>query len=210
MEIEVKIEPFEEGGVVREGLIAEGSYIWDAMKRLGVYVELNETEENADCIVKIKKGKGLLSRPTKIEREKLTEEQLKAGERLAKQTKIIKAGELIFMPIPPKTEETAKETAVQMQEDFEKLPFDQKFAALARMEAIALNETVNFVFNLPRNLGGYVVDFLATFGRQMDDADRDAKRPTEHKETSEENNSSENNSSEVKEKKETVVETKES
>ena len=185
MEAEVKIEPFEENGIAREGLIAEGTYLWDAMKRLGVFIELDEDGENPDCIVKIKKGKTLLSKPTKTEREKLTEDQLKEGERLAKQTKIIKAGELVFMPIAPKKEETPKETAEKMQEDFSSLPFDEKFAALARMEAIAFGETVNFVFGLPRNLGGYVIDFLATFGREMHEAERTAKRPTEHHETDE-------------------------
>ncbi len=188
MEVEVKIEPFEENGVGREGLIAEGTYIWDAMRRLGVYFEL---EDDEDCTVKIKSGESLLSAPTKIEQEKLGEAGLNEGQRLAKQTKIIASGELVFMPIPPteeEKEETPQEAAEKLRIEFAKLPFDQKFATITQMEAITLGETLNFVFGLPNNIASRFVDFLATFGRQKDFADRQAKRPAEHFETAETTN----------------------
>ncbi|HEX9960621.1 MAG TPA: 2Fe-2S iron-sulfur cluster-binding protein, partial [Pyrinomonadaceae bacterium] len=90
MEAEIKFEP--EG---RTGVIATGSYIFDAAKRLGVEIEDCERRGESDlCAVEILSGKNFLSEPTKAELETLGSDRFIKGERLACQAKVVAAGEI--------------------------------------------------------------------------------------------------------------------
>src|ERR1700753_1027030 len=94
MSVEIKFEPSG-----RNGVVAVGSYLLDAAKRLGVKLDDEFGEEGLTdtCFVKIIKGGDLLSQPTKVETEHLSQERRNKGERLPSQAKIEKPGELIVM-----------------------------------------------------------------------------------------------------------------
>ncbi|MEP6923167.1 MAG: 2Fe-2S iron-sulfur cluster-binding protein [Pyrinomonadaceae bacterium] len=181
MSIEIKFEI--ENGEERTGIVAENSYLWDAAKRLGVYLEATcEGRGTCDtCAVTIKHGAENLSTPTSGEMQHLTDERRAAGERLACQTRIHKSGEITVMVKEKQTAEAEEKKEREWRKDFQELPFDKKFATLVELEAVALSETFGFVANLPMTLSNKVVDILASFGWEMDKKSRDARRPTEHK-----------------------------
>jgi ferredoxin len=183
MEAEIKFEP--EG---RSGVVAAGTYLFDAAKRLGIDIETCERRGESDlCAVQIVSGKNLLSEPTKAELETLGADRFIKGERLACQAKIEGAGEIVVMAEKkkPSTEEAEKEKEKKKVEEFRKefdeLPLEKKIAALLELEAVALGETFSFVLNSPFKIFDKLMDVMAEFGLKMEKEDKNAKRPAEHK-----------------------------
>src|ERR687895_514508 len=97
MSVDIKFEP--DG---HYGLVAEGAYLWDAAKRLGVRLpaECKGRGECDTCAVVVEEGATLLSSLTEAERERLSPERLLAGERLACQSKVERGGELVLRSVP--------------------------------------------------------------------------------------------------------------
>lgn len=183
MEAEIKFEP--EG---RSGVVATGSYLYDAAKRLGVEIEECERRGETDlCAVEIVSGKNLLSEPTRAELETLGSDRFIKGERLACQAKIEAAGEIVVMAKKKKksNEEEEKEKerkrVEEFRKEFDEMPLEKKIAALLELEVVALGETVSFVLNSPYKIIGKVMDVMAEFGLKMDREEKDAKTPDEHK-----------------------------
>ncbi|HLM01780.1 MAG TPA: 2Fe-2S iron-sulfur cluster-binding protein [Pyrinomonadaceae bacterium] len=183
MEAEIKFEP--EG---RTGVIATGSYLYDAAKRLGVYIEECERRGETDlCAVEIVSGKNLLSEPTKAELETLGSDRFIKGERLACQAKVVAAGEIVVMAKEKKQKDEEDEKAKErkkveeFRKEFEEMPLEKKIAALLELEAVALSETVSFVLNSPYHIVGKIMDVMAEFGLKIDREEKDAKTPDEHK-----------------------------
>src|SRR5919202_5143202 len=89
-------------GADQHGVVAEGTYLWDAAKRLGVRLpaECAGRGECDTCAVTVKEGATLLSSLTGAERERLSPERLAAGERLACQAKVERGGEVVVRPVP--------------------------------------------------------------------------------------------------------------
>ncbi|HEX9926991.1 MAG TPA: 2Fe-2S iron-sulfur cluster-binding protein [Pyrinomonadaceae bacterium] len=190
--IEIKFEV--ENQPERSGVVPEGTYLWDAAKRLGVHLKAECDGRGAcdTCAVTILKGREMLSTATSAEMQHLTDERRANGERLACQTRIERNGELTVMVKKQEVEE--EEESKQSSEprdfrkDFQELPFEKKFATLVQLEAVALSETLNYVSNLPSFVAGKIMDVIGAFGKQMDEQKRAEKRPDEHK-TSESNGS---------------------
>ncbi|MEZ5344609.1 MAG: 2Fe-2S iron-sulfur cluster binding domain-containing protein [Pyrinomonadaceae bacterium] len=195
---------FESEG--REGIIAAGSYLSDAARRLGVKItgDCFDPETEHECVMKISAGSELLSSPTQTELEQLSSTARKNGERLACQTIIEKPGEIVIMSVKKKQEETkseetkAEEKADEFKKEFEEMPLDKKIASLLELEAIALGETFSYVLNSPYKAVGKVMDVMADFGFKMDKADHDAKRPAEHVNQESENGDGEKGSDKKK------------
>src|SRR2546423_6645759 len=78
MSVNIKFEP---AGIT--GVVAEGTYLWDAAKRIGLRLpaECGGRGECDTCAVLIEKGTTLLSSLTNAERVRLSPERLAAGER---------------------------------------------------------------------------------------------------------------------------------
>ncbi|HKS29592.1 MAG TPA: 2Fe-2S iron-sulfur cluster-binding protein [Pyrinomonadaceae bacterium] len=179
MSVNIKFEP--EG---RSGIIAEGTYLWDAAKRLGIYLpaECEGRGECDTCAVIVKEGATLLSSLTESERERLSPERLAAGERLACQTKVEHAGDVVLQPVPvTEREETAEEALKGFRKEFREMPLDKKLATLVELEAVAMMQTFSTVFNLPFTVGEKVLGFMAGRGRAMTEREREARRPAEHR-----------------------------
>ena len=178
MEADIKFE--REG---RNGIIPVGTYLFDAARRLGVNLEGGIIGENLDFAVKIVKGKEFLSDFTKLETEHLSDASRKNGERLARQAKIEKSGEVVIMTKEKVTEtkEETQEKQAQYRKEFEELPLEKKIASLVELEGIALSETFSFILNSPYKIGEKIVDVLAEFGLKFEKEDKDAATPDEHK-----------------------------
>lgn len=179
-----------------EGIVAPGTYLRDAAKRLGVKIEGDclDPETAHECVMKVSKGRALLSKPTQTEMEQLSSQARKNGERLACQTIIEKPGEVTIMSVKKKQEEKKdpkEEQAEGYRKEFEEMPLDKKIASLVELEAIALGETFSYVLNSPYKAFGKVMDVMAGFGLDLERADKDAKRPDEHKQAENGNQKSE-------------------
>jgi len=179
MSVDIKFEP--DG---RNGVIAEGSYLWDAAKRLGVRLPAEcEGRGTCDtCAVVVVEGATLLSPLTQAEREHLSAERRAIGERLACQTKVERAGELVLRPVPvAEREETTEETVKEFRKEFKELPLEKKIATLVELEAVTLFQTLGALTNLPSTIGEKVMDLMAGFGRNLSAREREAHRPAEHR-----------------------------
>ena len=189
--IEIKFEV--ENQPERSGVVPEGTYLWDAAKRLGVHLKAECDGRGAcdTCAVTILKGREMLSTATSAEMQHLTDERRANGERLACQTRIERNGELTVMVKKQEVEEEETKQSSEprdFRKEFQELPFEKKFATLVQIEAVALSETLNYVSNLPSYVAGKIMDVIGAFGKQMDEQKRAEKRPDEHK-TSESNGS---------------------
>ncbi|MBA2621596.1 MAG: (2Fe-2S)-binding protein [Acidobacteria bacterium] len=181
MEAEIKFEREE-----RTGVVAVGTYLFDAARRLGVEIEAecDRRGECETCAVRVISGGEFLSGATTRETEHLTAARRKRGERLSCQAKIEGAGEIVIMTHKKKEEEAKPEAEAKTEEyrkQFEELPLEKKVASLLELEAIALGETLSFVVNSPSHIVGKIMDVLAEFGFKLDEKEKDAKRPKEHK-----------------------------
>src|SRR5919202_710090 len=142
-------------GEGRGGIVAEGTYLWDAAKRLGVRLpaECEGRGECDTCAVIVREGATLLSELTEAERARLSPERLAAGERLACQTKVEHGGTLVLEPVPvTERAETTEETKKEFSTEFRSLPLQQKLATLVELEAIAAVQTFKAIGDLPGTL----------------------------------------------------------
>src|SRR5205823_5909890 len=151
----------------RQGIVAEGTYLWDAAKRLGVHLptECEGRGECDTCAVIVREGATLLSALTDAERARLSPERLAAGERLACQTKIERGGTLVFEPVPvTERAETTEEVKKDFSTDFRGLPLQEQLATLVELEAIAAAQTFKAVADLPGSLIQKGLSIMANFG----------------------------------------------
>src|SRR2546423_2776498 len=180
MSVNIKFEP---AGIT--GVVAEGTYLWDAAKRIGMRLpaECGGRGECDTCAIVIEKGATLLSSLTNAERVRLSPERLAAGERLACQTKILYSGDLQVRPVPvTEREETTAETVSDFRSDFKSLPLKKKLATLVELEAHTMFETLNTFVEVPISAGEKFMNMMARKGRAMSKHDRDEHRPAEHRE----------------------------
>jgi ferredoxin len=178
MSVDIKFQP--DG---QNGLVAEGTYLWDAAKRLGVRLpaECNGRGECDTCAVIVEEGATLLSSLTEAERTRLSPERLAAGERLACQAKIERGGEVVLRPVPvTERAETTDETAKDLKKEFRDLTLSRKLATLVELEAVTLFQTLETIIDVPFALGGKVMDVMAGWGRNLDKRDHQLHRPAEH------------------------------
>jgi ferredoxin len=126
------------------GLVAEGTYLWAAAKRLGVRLpaECNGRGECDACALVIVQGADLLSPSTEAERNILGPERLARAERLACQTQVNSAGEVIVRPVPLVQHADARH---RYRKRFRDLPLNQQVSALIEIEATVVSEALNTV-----------------------------------------------------------------
>jgi len=190
-----------------EGLVAIGSYLSDAAKRLGVKFD-NECVPSANehfCEVEIREGSLLLSTPTNTESEFIKGAGLGGNWRLACHAKIERPGEIVVMTKEKKaTAEEEKDQYEEYRKRFEDLPLDKKMSELIRLEAVALSETLNYVANSPYTLVDKIMDVMAGFGFNLEKEKKESAKPEEHRTNghkSETSESGESGSEAEKEKK---------
>ncbi len=167
----------------RHGVVAEGTYLWDAAKRLGLRLpaECEGRGECDTCAVIVREGATLLSGLTGAERTRLSPERLAAGERLACQTKVERAGDLVLEPVPAtERQETTEEMKQDLRAEFREMPFQQKLTTLVELEAIVATQTFKAIAEVPRSYLDKGLDYIVNFGRSRARRERQARRPAEH------------------------------
>lgn len=170
----------------REGIIAVGSYLADAAKRFGVRFEDDciQDEDIHFCSVVVASGAENMSPLTSREAEHFSSHGRKTDERLACQTKIETAGDLVIMTTEKKEsvgeEPKAEAQSEQYKKDFAELPLEKKIAELVHLEAIAFSETVSFIMNSPYLVFDKVMDVMAEFGLKKEEESKKSARPKEH------------------------------
>lgn len=178
---------WKDEGESRTGIVAEGTYLWDAAKRLGLRppAECDGRGECDTCAVVVEEGATLLSSLTSAERERLSPERLAAGERLACQTKIERGGDLVIRMLPAAAEraETVEEAVKDFREEFRRMPLSKKFATLVEFEAVTAYQTLDRIASLPFAVFEKGLDLLAGRGRKLAERERRERRPAEHRET---------------------------
>ncbi|HST52263.1 MAG TPA: 2Fe-2S iron-sulfur cluster-binding protein [Pyrinomonadaceae bacterium] len=174
-------------GEGRAGIVAEGTYLWDAAKRLGVRLpaECEGRGECDTCAVVVVEGATLLSGLTDAERKRLSDERLAAGERLACQAKVERGGDLVLRPVPStERAETTEEASKDLREEFRQMPLKKKFATLVGIEADMAYETLVRVVDIPFDLFGKGLELLAVRGRKLSQSERERRRPADEKKES--------------------------
>ena len=177
----VNVEFVPEG---RHGVVAEGSYLWDAAKRLGLRLpaECEGRGECDTCAVIVREGATLLSGLTQAERTRLSPDRLAAGERLACQTKVEHGGDLVLRPVPvTERAETTDEAVRDFRTEFSEMPLQKKLSTLVELEAVAAFQTLGKLADLPFAILGKGLDLMAGRGRTLTARERAARRPAEHR-----------------------------
>ena len=172
------------GAESHTGVVAEGTYLWDAAKRLGVRLpaECRGRGECDTCAVVVEGGATLLSGLTAAEHERLSPERLLNGERLACQAKAERGGSLVLRPVPAaERTETTAETVSDFRKEFKELPLRKKLTTLAELEAATAIQAVVAAAELPFAAFEKGLDFIARFGRDLSRREREAHRPAEHR-----------------------------
>ncbi len=162
MSVEVSFQP-----TGLSGLIPEGTYLIDAARRMGLRlpVDCRERGECTSCVVMIVSGQSLLSQPTNAEREMLSEERLAMGQRLACQTRIESAGEVMVQVIPREEEAGSKEDKGRAQME----------------ETLAVMKKFDDFVDKSLAAGEKVLDRFADRIRSAREQDLAKKRPPEHR-----------------------------
>ncbi len=177
-EAEIKFERED-----RDGLVAVGTYLLDAARRMGLDLQNEEFGEQEFIVFTITKGGELLSAPTKAELDLLSEDRRRHGDRFASHAKIERSGEITIMTAQKKEKE-AKPKEEEMRDEyrkqFEDLPLEKKIASLVELEAIAFSDTLSFVINSPQMIVGKLLDVMAEFGLKLETDQKKQARPDEH------------------------------
>ena len=164
MSVEIKFEP--DGP---SGLVAEGTCILDAAKRLGFEIpaDCDGRGECDTCTVSIIKGATLVSALTDAERKQLSAERLAGGERLACQMKVERGGDLV-MRLVSQTErsQTNEERTRNLRREFIELPFERKIATLIQLESIAISQALDTITDASVSLGKKIFDNIVSDSRE--------------------------------------------
>ncbi|HEY8228226.1 MAG TPA: 2Fe-2S iron-sulfur cluster binding domain-containing protein [Pyrinomonadaceae bacterium] len=157
---------FEPSGVT--GMVATGTYLIDAAKRLGAPVGagcMRGKGECSTCIVKVNAGADLLSPPGSIEQTFLTQEQLDQSLRLACHAKLEGDGEVVLRVIRRQVAAQTTSRPDQLAKEFGSLPLEKKIATLLQLEAITMSEALNAAIDKPLTFGAKAFDRLSGRGR---------------------------------------------
>jgi uncharacterized 2Fe-2S/4Fe-4S cluster protein (DUF4445 family) len=179
MSVEITFQP-----TGLSGLVAEGTYLIDAAKRMGVRISAacKGSAECTACVVSIVAGQLLLSAPTEHERETLGQEALAQGQRLACQTRIERSGELVVGVAPEQDAPEKNQRQVSdFRKDFGELPLDKKLATLIQLEALTMSQAMDAIAAKTLSAGGKVIDLFARKGRNLRQRELELRHPPEHR-----------------------------
>ena len=150
---------FEPSGI--NGLVAEGTYLIDAARRMGAPLGAGCTAgkgECPSCVVSVKTGANLLSSPSAAEEQQLGAEHLDQSLRLACQVKIENHGEVVVMSAPRPQTSAAIDDGSELTKKFGALPLGKKLATLMQLEAITMSEAFDSAIEKPLAFGSKTFD----------------------------------------------------
>ena len=152
---------FEPSGI--NGVVAEGTYLIDAARRMGAPLGAGCTAGKGECpacVVSVKAGANLLSPPSLVEEQQLGAEQLDQGLRLACHVKIENHGDVVVMTATrPQTSATVDDGS-ELTKRFGALPLGKKLATLMQLEAITMSEAFDSAIEKPLAFGSKTFDTI--------------------------------------------------
>lgn len=159
---------FEPSGI--SGLVAEGTYLIDAARRMGVSLGAGCTAGKGECpacVVSVKSGVNLLSQASLAEKKQLGTEQLGQDLRLACQVKLEHHGEIVVMGATAKPKPVAApgETEEELRKKFGELPLSKKIATLLQFEVITVSQAFDAAIEKPLAFGSKAFDSIANRAR---------------------------------------------
>lgn len=158
---------FEPSGI--SGVVAEGTYLIDAARRMGATLGAGCTAGKSECpacLVSIRAGAALLSLPSAVEERQLGDEQLDQALRLACQVKIENHGDVVVMVASrPEARPGAADTAADLHKKFGALPLTRKIATLMQFEAITMSEAFDSAIEKPLAFGSKTFDAIVNRAR---------------------------------------------
>jgi len=157
---------FEPSGI--SGLVAEGTYLIDAARRMGASLGAGCTAGKGECpacVVSVKAGAELLSTPSVVEEKQLGVEHLEQALRLACQTKIENQGEVVVMVATRPQTRKPNDTETEFRTKFSALPLNKKIATLLQLEAITMSEAFDSAIEKPLAFGAKTFDAIASRAR---------------------------------------------
>ena len=151
---------FEPSGI--NGVVAEGTYLIDAARRMGVPLGAGCTAGKGECpacVVSVKSGANLLSPPSMAEEKQLGVEQLEQALRLACHVKLEHHGDVVVMAAArPQTRPADTDTEAELRKKFGALPLGKKLATLMQLEAITMSEAFDSAIEKPLAFGSKTFD----------------------------------------------------
>ena len=167
---------FEPSGI--NGVVAEGTYLIDAARRMGAPLGAGCTAGKGECpacVVSVKAGADLLSPPSLVEEQQLGAEQSDQTLRLACQVKIENHGDVVVMAAArPQTRPADTDTEAELRKKFGALPLGKKLATLVQLEAITMSEAFDSAIEKPLAFGSKTFD--SVMGKARAKRARDAKK----------------------------------
>lgn len=157
---------FQPSGI--SGLVAEGTYLIDAARRMGASLGTGCTVGKGECpacVVSVKAGAELLSVPSAAEEKQLGVEHLDQSLRLACQAKIENPGEVVVMITARPTRTEPADSEADLQKKFSSLPLGKKIATLVQFEAITMSEAFDSAIEKPLAYGSKTFDAIVNKAR---------------------------------------------
>ena len=158
---------FEPSGIT--GVVAEGTYLIDAARRMGAPLGAGCTIGKGECpacVISVKTGSELLSPPSAAEERELGVEHLNQSLRLACQVKIENHGEVVVMVATrPQTRPAETDTQAELSKKFGALPLGKKIATLMQFEAITASEAFDSAIEKPLAFGSKTFDAIMNRAR---------------------------------------------
>ena len=159
---------FEPSGI--SGLVAQGTYLIDAAKRMGAPLGGGCTAGKGECpacVISVKSGAQLLSVPTSVESKVLGVEALNESLRLACQAKTEGQGDIVLSVTTHRSKVGAPPVSLpsDLEKKFGELNLNQKIAALLKFEAITMSEAFDAALQKPLALGARAFDAITARAR---------------------------------------------
>jgi ferredoxin len=154
---------FEPSGIT--GLVAQGTYLIDAARRMGAPLGSGCTAGKGECpacVISVKTGADMLSAPTNLEGKILGVDGLNDSLRLACQTKIEGQGDIVLMATSHRPRGAAPkiDLSSEIEKKFGELSLNQKIAALLKFEAITMSEAFDAALQKPLAVGTRAFDSI--------------------------------------------------
>ena len=169
---------FQPSGIT--GLVAEGTYLIDAARRMGASLGTGCTAGKGECpacVVSVKDGADLLSPPSAAEEKQLGAEHLDQSLRLACQTKIEYQGDVVVMVTArPQTRNAPVDTESDLKKKFSSLPLNKKLATLMQFEALTMSEAFDSAIEKPLAFGSRTFDAIVNKARASRAARNEQKK----------------------------------
>jgi ferredoxin len=168
---------FEPSGI--NGLVAEGTYLIDAARRMGAPLGAGCTAGKGDCpacVVSVKAGADLLSPLSMAEERQLGAQNVDTSLRLACQVKLENHGDVVVMTAARPQSRPDTDTQSELVKKFGSLPLSQKLATLMQFETIAMSEAFDAAIEKPLAFGSKTFDKVMGKARAARNARNEQKK----------------------------------